>query len=618
MRAQQNVAKAIANQTGPQENIFKKKLYQLTYKDIQHGGMFGNLIDLGSNITLDVQADMRAAGRIGGGLSRRVGNFGKDIIEDTFSGFLGGKKLFNRRDIGSMEDGYKNLYGLNTNTYTADEYKRASKFSAAYKKDLGLMNVGSDLAVKSGWGNAKIDKMSAGEFQTFMELGTTALGNNKAKDIFYNSNFLNTLNASPAQLQQYRNNPGEALYSLLSKGTSRAKGRMTEAAADVNAANDYFKNHAGINLESSNAYYANLRPEEKEAEMNRVMKGPNSERKTNLINIDKYTRAQNDLSKYGIVNNLLPGELVNTQQTLLNLNKEALNQMGMNTSGWRSAFKKGVNSSPIEIAQGLNSFFRSDRKKVWLKNETGLDVDKDPIAALEEVSKRFLKGDYASANTNKQKQIAEALDLPRGMNFAQQAEWWRKQGGDRIKTLSEKSRDVRLLEAFDKKGNLLANEINLKGAGWSEIDAKAARDYVKSGVWGDPSGKQLSVGMANAIAESQGMTGKGVLEMAKKGSLADALYGPSKQLVTSTKINELDKQLEKVLDSSKRSVSWTDSTGKTRTQERSAARDEIMKEKEAIMSLQKVKNPYENSDGKGLGSVVSAPVLNYWNNKWSM
>ena len=653
MRNSESVARAVHDDHGYQTGYLRRRLNELEYRSYSRGGLTGDLIDLGSDSAMQLDADLSGATRAFGGLGRRVKNYGLDVIENALSPVTGGRKLFNRRNIGTVEEGYKGLYGLTPNNYTIDDYKRAALMTAGRRRELGLISPDIIRDDVSGWkaGSAFLN-MSSRDLQDSMQQIQTAMGNGVLGNLAYNASFVNTMGYNSEQINYRRKNPNE-IYNDAARIVRMAQSVEQTSHTKVQKSIDYFQANAGIDLEAANAFYANIRSEDRGKVMAGVISSPlGSKRRRDLMYINQYVNAQNDLSKISSINQYLPGSMVNVQQAQNALNLQAKQMMGMNTVGYGDELKKfgglaavtmmagglagplgllGAGAVTIGMGVAASRDWRRDiNKRTFMQHETGIDSTKDPVAALAALSEKFLNGDYGNANPKKQSQIIEALMIPKNvlgsdpkLQFANAAEWYRKNGGEIARNLALNTQDLKLTDAYNKKGLALANEIGLKGAGYSEADAKAAREYIKSGVFSDPSGKLLSIGMANAIAESQGMTGKAVLEMGRRNTLTDNLYGPSKQLVTSTKLNELDKQMGKLLDStiadSKNAFTWIDSAGvKHIKSSKEDAMRAIKEEKEAIMSLQKPKSPYENTDGKSLNSIVSAPILNYWNNKWSL
>ena len=145
----------------------------------------------------------------------------------------------------------------------------------------------------------------------------------------------------------------------------------------------------------------------------------------------------------------------------------------------------------------------------------------------------------------------------------------------------------------------------------------------KSGILGNAE-------MSNAVAQTissnlmVGTTVAEVQKMAKSGELQQRMYNSTKtDIGGSSRIAAIMKEVNRISNSTSKSDYYFQGLG-DKDKHVSRSREEALKYALDKYDIeQKVQNmnetvSAEQSKGKSLNGIVASPILNYWNNKWSL
>ena len=661
MRAQQMVAGAVANDVGQAEGLSKRFGRQFSYGS-WIGANIANASDVGAVATGRAYG---AAVGVWGGVTRRFSNSAKDVIENVLKPWAP-YGIYNRKSIGSIESGYKNLLGLNPINLTRQNMDEWAGLSAAQKAQAGYMTATSGLKNVNGWDPSLMGNNSREENARFVQAATTALGNGTTMNLWNDVGFLESARIRKGSDQYNKLKAGgqQTILDMLNvtqnKFSLQRKQSMTAMTNLTSFVSENVSREAEIKRMSE--LVANMDERQMSAIPNTI--GANasfSQRTMTLLKQDYYGRKK--LKQLEGVDSFSPGKMVGAESK--RKEQEAANammNMGANMGGYNiaAAMITGVALGGLVVAGAGASTVTgglaaagaitlagyapalTDKTASYLKRRsvagkmkelTGVDYEKDMWGAQIEIAKKIASGSYVVKNEEEMlksdparyREIKNWQNKVTGLYGLQGATWSDKQQdfearfGAQIREKDDIRRRRKIgtkMTGMDVQMSRFLVEQGASSELVSAINAGAFQDkgYIPSMKLAEEAGALLA----------GGMTGREVIAEAKKGDFRDRLYNTSPQSAgNKSKLQNIVTEIDNMKERSKaKGWYYEDPEGGKRKSFRSQeqAEDFALKQYEREQKMQAIHDTAsaEASKGKSLGVTAAAPILNYWNNKWSL
>ena len=146
----------------------------------------------------------------------------------------------------------------------------------------------------------------------------------------------------------------------------------------------------------------------------------------------------------------------------------------------------------------------------------------------------------------------------------------------------------------------------------------------KTGILSE-SGGILPTGVAQTIATHlmPGTTAGEIQKMAKSGELKERMYYSAKTDIGATsRIKHIKEEIQRISSATKSDEYYykdlEGNTARGKGWSREDALELALKKLDIEQKVQGINDVSEGSKGKSLNTVVASPILNYWNNKWSL
>jgi hypothetical protein len=667
MASQRDVANSIANERGGYQSLFSRAS-RASERNAAVSGLI-NFGQTGSERTGDIWS--AGSGLFSGGMRKLAYGVG-GAVERMAGGTSWGKYgLFDRRSVGDVERGYKNLMGLNpTVNLSPEAFKELGGLNAAQRAAAGVITgTGETL----GWSSDLIANQGNLGRSRFYQTIRTALGEGGEGAILENSSALRDLGASKNSgfYKRFKSaDPLTRTQVLLNIGQIASKEdnvRRIEATKNLSAIENLIKANPGQE-QIIRDYAVGISGKTKDQLAEEFQwTGAYSIQGKTITAMRSSKEAALTIAQLDKTDTFMPGSMASYEAVRKASNKRALEMMGM-APGQNARISlaggavggvlaglstvAGIGLSPFTggfslmggaagvagstaLAQHISNV-QGRRGLARLAGVTEADMIKDHAIAVGLIAQKISSGaldihdPIAEKKLDPEKynrQMRERRQIQQA--FGIKGEWdvvkntFREKFGNEAKDLSDNMRRGKASQAIIGK-----NEAALKflsGQGVSGEAVKQLGQYLdvlnKSGILGTEGGV-MSAGVAQTIASNllPGTTSSEIQKMAKSGELVQRMYYSSKTDIGATsRIKAVKEEIDRISHLSGK-VSYKDfETGKqSKEMGRDAALEILLKKFDLEQKVQGLNETTENSKGKSMNSVIASPVLNYWNNKWSM
>ena len=670
MNAEQDVARAVANEPGPLEGFISKG-----WRKFSNTGWRGGLVRAGETAA---EAGSQAVNDITqgwAGFKRKTANITMDFLENLGGG-IAPYGMFNRGRLGTVESGYKNLLGLNNVNITKADLKELSGLTGAQRAAGGLI---TNTENTMGW-QLNIAGKSNLQLNTLFTDMRTAIGNGTTAQLFRQSDFLESagITKDSAIYKTIMKDPTRAqqlVFNMLGSASATATTEMKNAVKATTNLNKFIESNPEKESEIKriSERFNNLSLQE----INRLDIGPtvgpaSIKQQTNALlkqnlNAQRTLRTLNGVDISGI------GDFASANSVLKRVNADALSAMGLgpgmmprinaSNAGLGLATGLGVSALAAGVGAALGTFILPGVgtaagwaagaalaggmtggylgtgyfAKKGIRNAVGRisgigDIKGREAEAMAAIAQKMALGEFNirgdEGDDIKSELIKKQKDVIRTFGLRDTGKWsdawddWTTRFGDKAKDWANAARNSQQLQQVTGANN--ATMRFLKSINTDASTLKDVADYLDPAKAGVLQGSAPSTSVAAALGQALGGIGAAeVQKLAKSGQLAERVYSANKTDIGQiSRIKMITDELQRLQEHrDKGNAFYRDENGKERAVSSiEKAEDYYMKKMSIEQAIQKGKETTtgEAAQGKSLGGVVAAPILNYWNNKWSM
>jgi len=589
--------------------------------------MFGGLIDFGAKSVVGTSDAIGALQTGYRSLSRQTAWTAGTLVERALSPIIK-TGIWKRGNVGNVGEGYRNLYGMDLNVGEADVARYARK-SKSYQESLGNI---STLDIKKEYGISLEDRMGRlDRDRTEFFIQTLRTGGNKRSQEIFNDPMMLGIMGVQKFSPQWNNimaNPTRAAWNVLTQATKHVETMNKKASDGMATWESYYRDNQGraadLSYAQSMARGMNFQDRFKYTRMMTLVGPRQKQLSQKEMDIGMAVMAEGSAkmqAKYGGIDTNIPaGTPVDLQTERAMASTQIKSYFGTSsnqrTNKWRSSpFKSiladlGMGLIPIvgvaayaDIATGgrlgaeLGTYFKNKK----IKNVLGIDKT-DPLEQFESVYKT-LQGATSEQIAYYQKAglIRQDIGGVSGTGYAEDMKYM----GALYKRTVERYGDA--------KSRMAAQGITWMG----DLKNQSAMNYMMSGGKGGltkDAKTELSIKYGMPFSEIESLY---KIPGALFNKINTANRGEHQADPAAARMAFLDQELARV-----RSITDVKGIVKYYTSKegqqiiganKTAAEASIMAEK--MMLLQSSVRPDSN---KSIDTVVHAPVLNYWSNRWVM
>jgi hypothetical protein len=609
MSAQRNVANAVANEKGAYPSLWSRAMRRADNSYV------GNALMVGGEKSANLAGDLwSGAGASFTGSARRAAWYTGSAVEA-----ITGRKLWDRRSLGGVEQGYKNLMGLNNVNLSNTALKDLGGLNAVQRRAAGVLTQTGETL---GWNAGLIENQSNEDRARFYQTIRTAIGNGSSESILNNATAFKSLGMQNG-IQ------GNSFYERFKKASREQQMQALLNMGNITSSNDTSKlDYATKNLMAVENFVGSLPEKNQQSiknyldtkqhwnkdqlaiEMRKV--GFGSLKGKSLLALQSYRESQNTINQIGNIDKYIPGQVTSYEMIRKGNQERALKELGLTGDlgpGYVWLAKMGLN----RLSGGIN-----------------INRDSGAAETMAAISQKVAEGKYDIYDESKMDKgevnriKKERKDLFRAFGISSIDEFRSKFGND-AKDMSDNAMRAKGLQAIVGKNESAIKLLRSNGISGDLI--QQTQQYLdiaaKGGILGNAE-------MSNAVAQTissnlmVGTTAAEVQKMHKSGELQQRMYNSTKtDIGGSSRIAAIMKEVNRISNSTSKSDYYFQGLG-DKDKHVSRSREEALKYALDKYDIeQKVQNmnetvSAEQSKGKSLNGIVASPILNYWNNKWSL
>ena len=650
LSAERKVAEAVAGDTGPALPAWKAKLRKLAYNTWEEGGIGGDMVLAGGDIADWTVNNLSGIGVGYRGTKRRLRNWGMDASEK----YLG--LTWDRRSIGSTETGYRKLLGLVPTNLTNEGAVEYGGLTPAQRTAAGRVQASRSTDKMEGW-NAERNfaNMTRAQIVSFYRQSRTAMGEGATGGLFLNTRSytdpLGIKKGTPYYNEMVQNS-AQSAFDIHGRMNRYAEGEIAKSDAATARENKFIADNPAY----KNAFGVIAAKVNNMSEIDYKIKvtGITGTSKDEQIRLQAYkifrdaAVAKTSAERFRGVDKFAPEIISDAVNVLKKLDVNSQTLLGVNTKGGTATYSNPIPGSDGRYQTGghtkWQAFWERHTGKKVIGKITGMDLNQlgGSIGAIDIINQRLATG-YYNPESMFDKSMDNLDERGRGEEVGRRRNEWKKllrQSG-----VSTKGDYFIQSEAMTQKYAAAKNDIDTfrrskEGQAVDAINNQLIRQLNLNDKTGDYKARAETAaylsnyGILNSIKPTQAVANvlggntlglaagsEGVYKLFKEKQLINQVYLTPDKKNNADMLQSLNAEGEKIIRSGQTEglFRWKDASGKERTTfGRAKALDEINSERVALEASSKPKDPYQNTSGPGLNSTVAAPILNYWNNKWSM
>jgi len=624
--AANRAARATANQILRPESNIHKQLRAVKY------GTFGGLIQAGGTMTTDISSTMANYQY----QMNRAGFYGKELGRDIIEGgarILGFDErrfgIFNRGNIGSVEQGFNRLYGASPVAITARDQMLFDRTSTTermkYVPNVNRMGPPKPLALETGIdANNLIRNMSREGMQYLLQTIGPGLANNASKELLKDNMLKQYLNLTPDQMSRFQASPITFLKAAGLQIVEANKSISKKSNEAATYADNYLRtkitdetyrekveNHAQqLTKQESRAY----------REMDALRTGYMSRKGSNVEDYDKRMAGQVGQARY---NEFMAWKKYNEAE------------MGSRFSGLDISGTFNAAASLVDLETPRRAANLAARDLLGLKRTGG-----GPFKT---------SGKDIGYNISRLAKVGKAIGLPGATAEDIELKLMSLKGigeDDAIitdlarvgylkgKTPAERLQDLRTkidvlkenkdLQAYSvaKVSAVVRSAFMVMTGNKADKDLSAAERATSDFLFSNKTYKELPTGVADVIAKGNVMQARAVTDAFKTGGVGAVrafVYDKQDKLLDDA---SLVKKIETAMaDKTKMDADWVkknlpDGLAKqfNATESTADIKDKILP---GLRARMQTAQDVSRSQGNTLNATINPPILNYWNNSWA-
>jgi len=630
MAIETQAANAASNQLAPPESKLRQNLRKAEWK------YMGGLIEWGGDFSSSVTGSIGAIQTGYQSATRGLKSSSMNAAEQVLSGIAPGG-IWRRGNVGNVAEGYRNLYGLGlqVDQKYMDQY---ASMTRAQQKALTTIN---SVDVKQAYGvdvQNVLGKASSQDLTYLMQTLRTGLGNERSQAIFSDPNVLSTMGITKfsPRWKDIMSNPSAAAANLLTSFGQAGQTATKKASDNMSEWDKYSQVNSkrSSDLTKAQSFAGWLSNDEKQ-KFDAISKKYDEKGDVAIKNLSQSDRdilmarranvgAQN-ISKYSDVD-WTSTELTKLEQTRKSASERIRKELGVDYATLKSEnYKKEVARTgvPLTDVEGTANYEYKKQRNVAASVKASVQIfqrnrqlahDLGLHGSPEEQLQGMIKA-YGAADYDTLLKYQEKGYLPKGKDVKAIA----LKEQERLSALADQTiGQVKLLEAA-KVGKSIVSI--------GKLTNKKAVEYFESG---GGNAALLDESAISDIAKQYGMRSRDVKFAARSKDPATNLINTLNNINSGSHESDSDsakqarivKQISDLNNDTKShflGVSYVDASGKEHS---------FVKKEDAIRNLQLdlgklSQNGIQMSDrdvatGRSIDTMVHAPVLNYWANRWVM
>lgn len=634
--AAQDVARMVQNAPGPGQSILSRLGNDILFRSPMgraFTGMGVSAATAGGNFAEFVGRGLRSSALS----TRRWLN----ELDNTVFGNIAPYGLYNYGNLISTERAYNNLLGLTPANITRGDIRQVGALSQARRTELGELRAadvmrGQPAGYIPGWGPKVMEYATAKDYNVVLNTIRQAIGGSlDPAEALKNADFLKAAGITRgSQAYEYLRKGGTtAFYRMGLNLSASMNDKMEKARQSISAADSFLaQNPARASELKDIATEFNIRTIAEQNELIdrvKLKKGPLTFRDTAILKMGASVQGQRTIDQQRGVDTYMPETIQRVAESTARINAGMNALLGVYT-------RASVDASGEEILP-LKRYMHNTSIKQALKRFTGVDVDKSPTGfatAMGQLTKMVETGQFTIGNyqqlfkdnpdlyrqlTRRQEDLFKTFGL-QGVTTTDKLRDFMDRFGKQTKQYSDAADFITKNQAIIGRRNAVIKM--LKGA---EGGAEAINFLMAGGL---EKGTEMTENVAAALGRvSGGLKAADVQAMQTAGTFAQRMLGAVavSPAGSGSRLAAINSMVERLNQAGVNRKDWTSLvdpvTGEKQVfKTQREAIDYLIKLRDTEQSLQKSKelSSAEAASGRSLSGVVTSPILNYWNNKWSL